>query len=158
MLRLSYRPRDQRAVLSWDEGDASQPWLSLLRDMVERASDDTQAEGGASITLPWWSFVGLRPQFGDLLQAFGLQVGEYFQIDEQATGLLRQSARNAQSYAAAVAGDQIEEVALLARLQAAGFVRVLKSHQVRNIRRLAALPAAAENTSPRLAPAIIFSR
>jgi hypothetical protein len=148
MLRLSYRPRDQRAVLSWDEGDASQPWLSLLRDMVERASDDTQAEGGASITLPWWSFVGLRPQFGDLLQAFGLQVGEYFQIDEQATGLLRQSARNAQSYAAAVAGDQIEEVALLARLQAAGFVRVLKSHQVRNIRRLAALPAAATFSVP----------
>jgi hypothetical protein len=148
MLRLSYRPRDQRAVLCWDEGDASQPWLSLLRDMVGRASDDTQAEGGASITLPWWSFVGVRPQFGDLLQAFGLQVGEHLQIDEQATGLLRQSARNAQSYAAAVAGDQIEEVALLARLQAAGFARVLKSHQVRNIRRLAALPAAATFSVP----------
>ena len=148
MLRLSYRPRDQRAVLSWNEGDASQPWLSLLRDMVGRASDDTQAEGGASITLPWWSFVGVRPQFGDLLQAFGLQVGEHLQIDEQAIGLLRQSARNAQSYAAAVAGDQIEEVALLARLQAAGFARVLKSHQVRNIRRLAALPAAATFSVP----------
>jgi len=148
MLRLSYRPRDQRAVLSWDEGDASQPWLSLLRDMVGRASDDTQAEGGASITLPWWSFVGVRPQFGDLLQAFGLQVGEHLKIDEQATGLLRQSARNAQSYSAAVAGDQIEEVALLARLEAAGFARVLKSHQVRNIRRLAALPAAATFSVP----------
>lgn len=148
MLRLSYRPRDQRAVLSWDEGDAGQPWLSLLRDMVGRASDDTQAEGGASITLPWWSFVGVRAQFGDLLQAFGLQVGEHLQIDEQATDLLRQSARNAQSYVAAAAGDQIEEAALLARLQAAGFARALKSHQIRNIRRLAALPAAATFSVP----------
>ncbi|MDR1075245.1 MAG: DEAD/DEAH box helicase [Xanthomonadaceae bacterium] len=116
--------------------------------MVGRASDDTQAEGGASITLPWWSFVGVRAQFGDLLQAFGLQVGEHLQIDEQATDLLRQSARNAQSYVAAAAGDQIEEAALLARLQAAGFARALKSHQIRNIRRLAALPAAATFSVP----------
>lgn len=148
MLRLSYRQRDQRAVLSWDEGDAGQPWISLLRDMVGRASDDTLAEGGASITLPWWSFVGVRPQFGDLLRAFGLQIGEHLQIDEQATDLLRQSARNAQSYVAAVAGDQIEEGDLLARLQDAGFARALKSHQVRNIRRLAALRAAATFSVP----------
>lgn len=148
MLRLSYRPRDQRAVVSWDEGDTGQPWLSMLSDMVGRASDDAQVEGGTSITLPWWSFVGVRPQFGDLLRAFGLQVGEHLQIDEQAISLLRRSARNVQSYAAAVAGDQVEEAALLVRLQAAGFERTLKSHQIRNIRRLAALPAAATFSVP----------
>lgn len=148
MLRLVYRAKDQRAALSWEESDTGEPWLSLLRDMVGRASDDAQAEGGTSVTLPWWSFVGLRAQFGDLLAAFGLEVGEHLQIEEQATSLLRQSARNAQSYEAAVAGDQIEEVALLERLKTAGFARALKSHQVRNIRRLAALPAAATFSVP----------
>lgn len=148
MLKLTYRSKDQRAVLSWDEGDTGQPWLSLLRDMLGRASDDAHAEGGATISLPWWSFVGVRPQFGDLLLAFGLKVGEYLQIEEQAADLLRQSARNAQSYAAAVAGEQIDEVALIAGLQAAGFARALKSHQIRNIRRLAALPAAATFSVP----------
>lgn len=148
MLKLAYRSKDQRAVLSWDEGDAGQPWLSLLRDMVGRASDDAQAEGGTTVSLPWWSFVGVRPQFGDLLRAFGLKVGEDLQIDEQAADLLRQSARNAQSYAAAVAGEQVDEAALITGLQAAGFTRTLKSHQIRNIRRLAALPAAATFSVP----------
>lgn len=148
MLKLAYRSKDQRAVLSWDEGDAGQPWLSLLRDMVGRASDDAQAEGGTTVSLPWWSFVGVRPQFGDLLRAFGLKVGEDLQIDEQAGDLLRQSARNAQSYAAAVAGEQVDEAALITELQAAGFARTLKSHQIRNIRRLAALPAAATFSVP----------
>lgn len=148
MLKLTYRSKDQRAVLSWDEGDASQPWLSLLRDMVGRASDDAQAEGGTIVSLPWWSFVGVRPQFGDLLRAFGLKVGEDLQIEEQAADLLRQSARNAQSYAAAVAGEQVDEAALIKELQAAGFARTLKPHQIRNIRRLAALPAAATFSVP----------
>ena len=148
MLKIGYRPKDQRAVLSWSEGDVVLPWLSLLRDMLGRASDDAQAEGGSSISLPWWSFVGVRSQFGDLIRAFGLRIGDQLLIDEQATGLLRQSARNEQSYAAAVAGEQVEEAALLARLQASGFSRTLKSHQVRNVRRLAALPAAATFSVP----------
>lgn len=148
MLKLTYRSKDQRAVLSWDEGDASQPWLSLLRDMVGRASNDAQAEGGTIVSLPWWSFVGVRSQFGDLLRAFGLKVGEDLQIEEQAADLLRQSARNAQSYAAAVAGEQVDEAALIKELQAAGFARTLKPHQIRNIRRLAALPAAATFSVP----------
>lgn len=148
MLKLAYRPKDQRAVLSWSEDDAVLPWLSLLRDMLGRASDDAQSEGGTSISLPWWSFVGVRSQFGDLIRAFGLRIGEYLLIDEQATDLLRQSSRNEQSYAAAVAGEQVEEAVLLARLRAAGFERTLKSHQIRNVRRLAALPAAATFSVP----------
>jgi hypothetical protein len=120
----------------------------LLQDMVARASDDAQGEGGASISLPWWSFVGLRIQFADLLRAFGLRLGHELQIEGQAASLLRQSARNAKSYEAAIAGDQVTEEALHARLKAEGFSRPLKSHQVRNICRLAALPAAATFSVP----------
>jgi len=148
MLRIAYRPADQRAVVSWDDADAGQPWLSLIHDMVLRGSDDAQGEGGVSISLPWWSFVGLRSQFADLLQAFGLRVGHELEIEGQAGDLLRRSTRNAHSYDSAVAGEQITEDALLARLTAEGFVRSLKSHQVRNIRRLAALPAGATFSVP----------
>lgn len=148
MLRLAYRHTDQRAVLSWDETDADGPWLSLVRDMAGRASEDAHAEGGTAVTLPWWSFVGIRNQFGELLQAFGLRAGQQLQIDAGAADLLRHSARNAQSYVAAVAGNQVEEADLLRRLQAAGFARQLKTHQIRNIRRLAALPAGATFSVP----------
>lgn len=148
MLRLAYRHTDQRAVLSWDESDADGPWLSLVRDMVGRASEDARAEGGSAVTLPWWSFVGVRKQFGELVQAFGLRMGQQIQIDARAVDLLRHSARNAQSYVDAVAGNQVDEADLLERLQAAGFARQLKAHQIRNIRRLAALPAGATFSVP----------
>lgn len=148
MLKVAYRLSDQRAVLAWEDSDVDQPWLALVRDMVTRASEDAQGEGGVSITLPWWSFVGLRGQFGDLLQAFRLRVGHEVLIEPQAVELLRQSARNAQSYTDATAGEQLDEDLLLTRLQAEGFRRALKSHQVRNIRRLAALPAGATFSVP----------
>ncbi len=125
-----------------------QPWLSLLRDMIARSSDDAQSEGGSAVTLPWWSFVGLRGQFGDLLLAFGLRIGHEIQIDPQATDLLRQSARNAQSYSSAIAGEKLEEAVLLKKLKAESFGRELKSHQIRNICRLAALPASATFSVP----------
>ncbi len=148
MLKVAYRSTDQRAVLSWEEADAGQPWLSLIHDMVARASDDAQGEGGVALSLPWWSFVGLRSQFADLLQAFGLRVGHELQIEEEAANLLRRSARNVQSYTAAIAGEQVAEDALRAKLRAEGFGRELKSHQIRNICRLAALPAGATFSVP----------
>lgn len=46
MLKLAYRPADQRAVLSWDEADAGAPWLPLLQDMVVHATEDALGEGG----------------------------------------------------------------------------------------------------------------
>jgi hypothetical protein len=148
MLKLAYRPADQRAILSWDEAAAGAPWLTLLQDMLIRATDDALGEGGASISLPWWSFVGQRNQFGALLQAFGLRVGKEVSIQADAADLLRQSARNAESYSAAIAGEQVSEEALLSRLEVEGFGRSLKAHQIRNIRRLAALPAAATFSVP----------
>ena len=70
MLKLAYRPADQRAVLSWDEADAGAPWLPLLQDMVVHATEDALGEGGAAISLPWWSFaIGL---------GFSASVGIFF--------------------------------------------------------------------------------
>lgn len=148
MLSLAYRSTDQRAVISWGEVDSGQPWLSLLRDLTRRASSDCQAEGATTLTLPWWSFISIRLQFKDLLQAFELRPGQEVEIEAKAGDLLRQSVRNATSYDEALAGRQITEAELNSKLLQEGFGRPLKSHQIRNICRLASLPAAATFSVP----------
>jgi len=71
-----------------------------------------------------------------------------YHIDEPAAELIRQSVRNTNSYKDALAGRQVDEQDLLAKLQAAGFGRTLKSHQIRNVRTLAALPSGATFSVP----------
>lgn len=148
MLRIAYRTADQRAVISWDDADADQPWLPLARALFTTASPDAQGEGGNAVSLPWWSFVGLRAQIGQLMQSFQMRADQDYLIDAPAAELLRQSVRNTNFYKDAIAGQQVSEQELLAKLQAAGFSRTLKSHQVRNVRVLAALPAGATFSVP----------
>lgn len=148
MLRIGYRTADQRAVISWDIADVDQPWLPLARALFTTASPDAQGEGGNAVSLPWWSFVGLRSQVGQLMQSFQMRADHDYVVDAQAAELLRQSARNTNFYKDAIAGQQVSEQELLAKLQAAGFGRTLKSHQIRNVRVLAALPAGATFSVP----------
>ena len=130
MLRIAYRTSDQRAVISWDDADADQPWLPLARALFITASPDAQGEGGNAVSLPWWSFVGLRAEIGQLMQSFQMRADQDYLIDAPAAGLLRQSVRNTNFYKDAIAGQQVSEQELLEKLQAAGFSRTLKSHQV----------------------------
>lgn len=148
MLRIAYRTTDQRAVISWDDGDANRHWLPLARALLTTTSPDAQGEGGYAISLPWWSFVGLRVQIGQLMQSFQMRADQDYVIDAPAAELLRQSVRNTNFYKDAIVGTQVGEQELLAKLQAAGFSRVLKSHQVRNVCTLAALPAGATFSVP----------
>lgn len=148
MLRIAYRTADQRAVISWDDCDADRPWLPLARALFTTTPLDAQVEGGNAISLPWWSFVGLRAQIGQLMQSFQMRADLDYVIDAPAAELLRQSVRNTNFYKDAIAGKQVGEQELLAKLQAAGFGRTLKSHQVRNVCALAALPAGATFSVP----------
>lgn len=148
MLRIAYRIADQRAVISWDGVDTDRPWLPLARALFTTASPDAQGEGGDAVSLPWWTFVGLRPQIGQLMQSFQMRADQDYQVDAPAAELIRQSVRNTNSYKDALAGRQVDEQDLLAKLQAAGFGRTLKSHQILNVRTLAALPSGATFSVP----------
>jgi SNF2 family DNA or RNA helicase len=148
MLRIAYRAGDQRAVISWDDCDANQPWLPLVRALVSTTSLDAQGEGGNAISLPWWSFVGLRVQIGQLMHSFQMSSDQDYVIDEPAAELLRQSVRNTNFYKDAIAGKQVDEQELLTKLRLVGFGRTLKSHQIRNVCTLAALPAGATFSVP----------
>jgi SNF2 family DNA or RNA helicase len=148
MLRVAYRAADQRAILSWDDSDVGKPWLPILRNLLLGASDEGQVEGGNTFSAPWWSFVGVRGQFAELLSAFGLRVGEDVFVDDNAAAFLKRSTRNAESYASATNGLAIEAHELLQKLREKGFNRTLTQHQLRNVRKLAALPAAATFSVP----------
>lgn len=148
MLRIAYRVGDQRAIISWDDADQNQPWIPLARALLISSSSDAQGEGGNAVSVPWWTFVGLRAQIGQLMQSFEMRSNQDYSIEASAAELLRQSVRNTDFYKDAIAGRLVDEQDLIAKLRAAEFGRSLTSHQIRNVRALAALPAGATFSVP----------
>jgi hypothetical protein len=148
MLRLDYRERDRYAVLSWDAADNNAQWVEPLRRLLFDASVDTNQEAGSQLSLPWWSFVAIRPQFGALVGGYGLAMGQDFDVSQYAEALLRNSRRYLDGYASAAQATRITPGTLAATLQARGFVRSLSAEQVRNVGLLASLPAAATFSVP----------
>lgn len=120
----------------------------MTRALFSGASGEALIEGGTAISLPWWTFVGLRPQIGQLLATFSLRPEVDYVIDATATELLKQSSRNTASYNEAVRGVRFSEETLTQRLQSEGFGRKLKPEQTRNVALLASLPAGATFSVP----------
>ena len=148
MLVFDYRETDRRAVVSWDEADVAFPWLGIARDMAQGASKEARGEGAAAVSLPWWSFLALRPQLLDLVGGFRLKSGADFRITDRAATLLSDAHRRAEGYGRAVEARVLEEDDLAARLASVGFVRTLTLQQMRNVRLLGALPAGATFSVP----------
>lgn len=148
MLRIDYRSRDRRAVLQWEEQDGTTPWLDSIRRLAFDQSGDTESEGPWQLSMPWWSFVSMRPRLLELFHGFGLRIGTELSIGEEAAELLRQATRTRGTYEAARGAAGIPETELRERLAAVGFGRTLSVEQVRNVGRMAALPAAATFSVP----------
>jgi SNF2 family DNA or RNA helicase len=146
MLRIDYRETDRRAVLSWDKVDNSTSWMDTLRRFLVDGSAETAFESSCAASLPWWSFISLRQDFGQLLRTFDLSSS--LEIGDGAKELLQRSARNAQSYEEAAGEPELSEENVVGRLREAGFLRTLTKHQLRNVRRLASLPAGATFSVP----------
>ncbi|TGP31661.1 DEAD/DEAH box helicase [Mesorhizobium sp. M2D.F.Ca.ET.185.01.1.1] len=120
----------------------------MLKRVVFDASQDAIQEDASSLTLPWWSFAGARDQFLQVLRAHELRPNEGLWVSEAATQLLQASRRAVELYRTAPDADPVEPTALLKSLDAGGFVRVLSKYQLRNVSRIAALPAAATFSVP----------
>ena len=146
MLRIDYREADRRAVLSWSKEDNTSPWLDTLRRFLIDGSDETAFESSCGASLPWWSFVSLRQDFGQLLRTFDLSGS--LVVGDAAGELLKRSSRNAQYYADAAGAPELSGEDVVLRLREAGFRRTLTKHQLRNVCRLASLPAAATFSVP----------
>jgi hypothetical protein len=96
------------------------------------------------LSVPWYSFVSVRSQLGQILGHYGVSLN----ADEETTALLRQAHANDTSYEGARELQPVATDALRARLAAVGFSRRLTPEQERNVSRLASLPAGATFSVP----------
>lgn len=148
MLRIDYRESDWRAVLRWDEGDDFAPWMAIVRRLALDSAEDATQEGAWQISLPWWSFASARDKFLAVFKGYCLGPGTGLEIGQEAADLLRRSRRSAEGYAAAKDAASIAPDDLRARLAEIGFSRDLSREQLRNVGRLAAIPAGATFSVP----------
>lgn len=148
MLSIDYRDSDRRAVLTWMPVDEVTPWLDVIKRLILDATDDARQESAFVLTLPWWNFTALRNRFGELCSGYQLLPGSTLEVSQKAAELLRQSRRVSDSYQLAVQARAIDDQQLISKLQMLGFARDLTDKQVRNISRIAALPAGATFSVP----------
>jgi SNF2 family DNA or RNA helicase len=148
LLVFDYRDADRRAVVSWHPDDEVSPWFGIARDVLLSGSKEAMQEGGTSISLPWWSFLGLRPAIFDLIRGFKLASGADYHVSEAAGDHLRLARSRDEGYSRAVSSTQLTPEELQRRLKAAGFARSLTAQQLRNVSKLALLPAGATFSVP----------
>lgn len=148
MLVFDYRECDRRAVVYWDEADAKSAWVGIAKDMLISSSKESIAEGATAVSVPWWSFLALRPEILDLVKGFRLKSNEHFKITEIATSLLGAAHQRAIGYDQATKAVRLSEEDLAEKLKAAGFARNLTPQQSRNVKLLGALPAGATFSVP----------
>ena len=151
MLRIDYRPADLSAVVWWEDADRSAPWTPLLRRMILDSTPNARQETGQVLALPWWNFVALRRQLQEILATYELRLGVGLEVGAQATELLRRSTRVAAGYVDATRAAMVDQAELQGQLASIGFgggQRELSHEQIRNVRRMAALPAAATFSVP----------
>jgi SNF2 family DNA or RNA helicase len=148
MLRIDYREADRRALLRWDDNDEKAEWLDIIRRLVADHTDEASQEGPYQVSLPWWGFVSLRPQLSEVFNGYKLAIGYGVIVGEVASRLLKQSRRSADSYRDAIREASIDEAAVQARLSTVEFRRILSAEQMRNVRKIAAFPAAATFSVP----------
>lgn len=151
MLRIDYRAADLTAVLWWEDADRSSAWVPLMRRLILDATPNAKQESGQVLALPWWNFVALRRQLQEILTTYELRLGAGFQVSEAAGELLRRSTRVASGYVEATRAAAVDEMELRGHLASIGFGagrRDLSAEQLRNVRKMAALPAAATFSVP----------
>ena len=116
MLSISYRESDCRALLRWlPEADAA-PWLDVLLRQIFDYGDSPVQEGARSISMPWWSFVAMRPRLLEIFTAHELSAQSGLSIDAGARALLEKAGQNICSYEAATKTAAMPQDELLARL------------------------------------------
>jgi SNF2 family DNA or RNA helicase len=148
MLSIGYRESDRAALFGWEPTDEVAPWLDLVRRLALDSSDDAREEGGYRLSLPWWAFTSIRPQLLAVFKAFGLRLGAGLEIEEKARALLQRSTQNARGYELAAQARALAPEELLGKLREVGFQRALTAEQLRNVCKIAALPAAATFSVP----------
>lgn len=148
MLRIDYREGDLSALLTWDAEDEAHPWPAMVARLAQDQTSNASQEDARTIVMPWWNFAAMRASLATIINTYELRHGEGFKVSAKAAELLTQSTRSANDYAQAVERGPVAAEELQTYLRAAGFARELTVMQVRNVCKMAALPAAATFSVP----------
>lgn len=147
MLRISYDPAQMRALFICDTGDLNTQWFALLRRTLEDHTRELAAHADTRFSVPWWSFLTARPHVLQVIKAYSVD----YKIEDEARILLQVARSRQRSFDEALRATPMPETEVLGRLTAANFKlaeRPLTTEQLRNVGRLATLPAAATFSVP----------
>lgn len=148
MLKISYSSNDKKAVLSWNLEDADKAWVLIIQRTLFDNSEDVVWKNSNTLSLPWWSFLSIRRKFGEIVQGYGIKRGIEWDIDQEAENFLKESLSREISFKQAKIAKPILEEDLKNKLSSVKFARSLTSQQIRNIIKIASLPAGATFSVP----------
>lgn len=143
MLHIEYIADNHSARITTND-EQHIGWHELCRTCKENGKD-VSIDTTKTITMPWWSFLSIRPSIIRIMQKHRIKLT----ADEEATRLLRLSLTRERTYQQAGEGVQEYSDEDVKRLLAVkGFQRPLTPEQLRNVARLASLPAGATFSVP----------
>lgn len=144
MLKIGYDHQNRRATFSCDESEANEKWFQLLRRTLTDRTEDIESYKSNEFNVPWWSFLTVKSDVRDILKHYSVEFG----ATEEAKEHLGKANKRESLYKEAEKAVPITEEELKDRLAKAGFVRSLTAQQLRNVRKLASLPAGATFSVP----------
>lgn len=140
-LQIEYLVPQRRASLSIDK--PSRAWAYVKR-ACEETSDEVESPTLTTITLPWWAFLGCRKAIEFYCRRYDVALT----YAAQAAAEIRRADKHRQAYEKARTTTPLKPAAVVARLRKLEFVRELTPEQIRNVSKIASLPAAATFSVP----------
>lgn len=140
-LKIEYIPTEQCAQLSGE--DLGDKWISILR-ACEDYSEDVKNYPNESLIMPWWAFLSAKEAVNYHVLRHKIKVT----FDKRSKDLLQTAKLRKSSFLSASVTTPIDEFFLITKLRKNGFIRSLQPEQIRNVKKLASLPAAATFSVP----------
>lgn len=138
-IRFEYDSINKSIVLTPEEFDFSE-WKNFVRIISDYSSGNIQE--GSQMRFPFRVFIGIRKEIAKYIRNHGIKPVFSDKFRE-----ILQSA-NSRSYTTALKAVELTEEAVQQKLDAAGFTRRLTDNQMKNVRKLASLPAGATFSVP----------
>lgn len=139
-LKIDYIQQDKKAGISSDQQDCFS-WDSICRFLQDRCPSSEIC--GGNITLSWYEFLTAKIEFASLCKnVCHADLELTIAAQEQLSGLI------GKGYHSAIRQTPVNEEVLLHKLKDVGFMRLLTAEQLRNVCKLAALPAGADFSVP----------
>lgn len=140
-LLVDYIPAGQKAQLEL-KGDPV-AWAEI-RSLCEERSSEVENASSSLMTLPWWGFLSCRKAIAFVLERHGIE----FEPSTRAETLLLSALSNEKNFQSALKAPLRNPTELSKTLRASGFKRTLTKEQLRNVSKLASLPAGATFSVP----------